>query len=266
MGTPMDQVAAAIRTVAAAEILPRFRNLGRGEVREKTGPDDLVTEADLAAERALGPVLRDLLPGSVVIGEEAASADPALLDRMAGEAPVWLIDPVDGTINFAAGKPLFATVVGLVRHGRCVAGWIFDPVADRMARVEAGSGAELDGKRLRVAAPAALSDMAGSLNVRFLPPPERARFDAARGRLGRDARLLAASQEYIELALGRTHFAYYARILPWDHAAGQLLHGEAGGYSAKLDGSPYRPTDRAGGLLLAPDAASWRSIKELLAG
>ncbi|MBM3573671.1 MAG: inositol monophosphatase, partial [Alphaproteobacteria bacterium] len=87
-----------------------------GDIKEKTGPKDLVTIADVEAERRLGPVLTDLLPGSVVIGEEAASADPTVLNRLAGEAPVWLIDSVDGTLNFSEGDPRFCVMVPLARR------------------------------------------------------------------------------------------------------------------------------------------------------
>ena len=98
------QVAQLIRDVAAAEITPRFRALAAHEVREKK-PGDLVTIADETAERALIPALQGLLPGSVAIGEEAISIDANLLSHLEhAERPVWVIDPVDGTVNFAHGR------------------------------------------------------------------------------------------------------------------------------------------------------------------
>src|SRR4030095_3156841 len=104
-----DRVTRLIQEAAAAEIMPRFRQLAAGDVREKA-PGDLVTVADEAVEARLAPALEALLPGSVVVGEEAAAADPNLLNRLFDDQPVWIIDPVDGTSNFAEGRPAFAVM------------------------------------------------------------------------------------------------------------------------------------------------------------
>src|SRR4051812_33484678 len=116
-------VAALLRRAATEIILPRFRNLEKADIREK-GPGDLVTIADTAAELLLTPLLRKMAPRSVVVGEEAASADAAILARLAGEAGVWLIDPVDGTFNFAHGNPNFAVMAAYVERGTVCGGWI----------------------------------------------------------------------------------------------------------------------------------------------
>src|SRR6185312_6369523 len=122
-----ERVARLIAETAETEIMPRFRHLTRDDIREK-GPGDLVTTADVAAERRLGAALRDLLPGSQIVGEEAVAADPTLLSALDGSDPVWLVDPIDGTGNFASGRPVFATMVAFVRDGRALMGWIHDPV------------------------------------------------------------------------------------------------------------------------------------------
>lgn len=100
-----EAVAAIIREVARDEVLPRYKTLEAHEVRSKSHPGDLVTAADEAAELALAARLRDLLPGSVVVGEEGTAANPGLLDRLTEDAPVWVLDPIDGTRNFAHGVP-----------------------------------------------------------------------------------------------------------------------------------------------------------------
>src|SRR5437868_34109 len=125
------KVAEHIRETAQAEILPRFGLLRREDIREKR-PGDFVTLADLEAERQLTQRLGGLLPGSVVLGEEAAAQDRSRFDLLAGDAPVWVIDPVDGTTNFARGKPGFAVIVALVQRAIVRAGWIYDPLADVM--------------------------------------------------------------------------------------------------------------------------------------
>ena len=73
-----------------------------------------------------------------------------------------------------------------------------------------------------------------------------------------------AAHEYLRLLDGTAHFALYHQLMPWDHAAGALMHAEAGGWHAKLDGGRYRPTELAGGLLLAPDEESWHALHALL--
>jgi fructose-1,6-bisphosphatase/inositol monophosphatase family enzyme len=259
------KVTSLLREAAETFILPRFERLAADDVQEK-GPGDLVTIADLETERALTPRLMDLLPGSVVVGEEAVAQEPRVLARLQGEAPVWLLDPIDGTLNFAAGKPLFAVMVALVEAGRTRAAWIHDPIANLTATALEGGGAWCAGRRLQVAAtsvPDPGPDAAPSLRYgnRHL----------MRHLAGRSPLVDAvfsyhcAGQEYMALASGRTHFAFYRRLMPWDHAPGVLIHREAGGFGRRLDGSDYSPRSQAGGLLLAPDEASWVSLQALLA-
>jgi fructose-1,6-bisphosphatase/inositol monophosphatase family enzyme len=78
--------------------------------------------------------------------------------------------------------------------------------------------------------------------------------------------LRCAAQEYRLAITGDCHVLMYNKLMPWDHAAGWLLHREAGGYSAHYDGTPYRPTQRSGGLLFAPDEASWRAVRDAVLG
>jgi len=258
------RVAALIREVAEAEILPRFRQLKSGDIREKSGPKDLVTVADIEAERRLEPLLKDLLPGSVVVGEESATADPSILNRLAGDAPAWLVDPVDGTFNFSEGDERFCVMVALVRDGQTVASWIHDPVPNVTYMAEAGSGAWCGSQRLKVAEAVAPEECVSFLNIYFFEEALRARVRERRSRLKHNDMLRCAGHEYLRLAQGKAHTALYARILPWDHAPGVLLHAEAGGHSSFIDGRPYSTTIHRGGLLLAPDRENWRQMAEFL--
>lgn len=261
----IEAVEAIIAEVARQEIVPRFRRLSGGDVRSKK-PGDLVTVADEAAERALDARLRDLLPGSTVVGEEAVAADPTVLDRLAGDAPAWVIDPVDGTANFAAGLPLFAVMVSLVAGGHAVAAWIHDPLTGATAMAERGAGAWSSGERLRVARPDEPAAMSGAVSFRYGRRPLVRKIAGRTDRVGSVFQLRCAGQEYLALVRGQSHFSLYHRLLPWDHAAGQLIHAEAGGYSARLDGSTYLPTTIDGGLLLAPDRAAWETVHRILVG
>lgn len=263
MRVDLDKVAAIIAEAAAEEITPRFGKLAAHDIREKA-PNDLVTVADTAMEHRLTAALPPLLPGSIVVGEEAVHEDPAVQDRLDGSDPVWLIDPVDGTANFAAARPEVAVIVALVQGGETLATWIHDPLSGDMAIAESGQGAWMAGERLRVAPAAPHGEMRGSLNVRYFPPDIRARIKRHEQSFISSTPLFSAGKEYLRLARARSHFALFWRIKPWDHAAGILLHREAGGHSAKIDGSPYRPTDRTGGLLIAPDRETWQSLNGLL--
>jgi fructose-1,6-bisphosphatase/inositol monophosphatase family enzyme len=248
-----ETVAAIIREAAAAEIIPRFKHLSAGQIREKR-PGELVTEADTEAERVMTRRLRDLLPGSAVVGEEAVASDSALLKALEGEGAVWVIDPVDGTANFAKGNPRFAVIVALVRDGVTVAGWIFDPLADRMITAEQGAGAWLGGVRLAVLPAAPLAEMTGSVK-------RSARLSALVAKTGRKG---SAAHDYVDLVTGRLHFSHYNRLMPWDHAAGVLIHAEAGGYAGLTDGRLYRPRAEEGCLLLAPSAGNWESLRVVI--
>jgi len=270
----LDRVARVLAEVAEEEILPRWRNLADGDIREKTGPNDLVTIADEAAERALAARLPDLVPGSVLIGEESVEHDKSLLDLLTEHRPVWIVDPVDGTKNFAEGSDRFAVMVALVQHDATIAAAIYEPVTGRVLMAEHGGGAEMVERetgrsRLQSAAAAGLDVMEGSLNFRFIPDEEarkavRARADAVLPK--RHHRRGCAAFDYRMLATGQWHFAFYWKNMPWDHAPGLLIHAEAGGYAARLDGRAYRPSELAGGLLAAPDADSWHALREAVLG
>ena len=245
------QVSQIISDIAQRVILPRFRRLADDEVREKR-PDDLVTIADLESEQALSERLATLLPNSKIVGEEGASNDPAALDILSGPDPVWVIDPIDGTHNFVNGEPFFAVLVALVQSQRTVQGWIHDPLPGRTCYAIDGEGAWCEGERLRIVG----------------NPDPRLTGAAAwrdRDRLERNGHRLrqwrCAGHEYLALIDGALDFSCYRKLNPWDHAAGVLLHREAGGVSALLSGEDYRPLPQEGPLLMARDRASWDKLK-----
>lgn len=255
--------------MARAEIRPRFRRLGPAEVRSKSGPNDLVTVADEAAERAIEAGLARLFPGVPVVGEEAAAADPTLLERVGRAEAVFVCDPVDGTANFAAGLPLFGTMLALIRRGEPVACWLHDPMQEDTAIALRGEGAwieDLDGARedLRVADPVPLEAMVGVIGHRYLPPDRATLVRSRLGAIGAGWELRCAAHEWRLAAAGKVHALFYWRLFPWDHAPGVLLHGEAGGYARRLDGSHYHAGVHTGGLLAAPDEASWLALREAL--
>jgi fructose-1,6-bisphosphatase/inositol monophosphatase family enzyme len=267
----LADLAAILRAAAKAEIMPRFRRPGNGDVRQKTGPLDVVTEADEAAERAIGAAIARRFPAAVVVGEEATSADASRLGLLAVADLAFVVDPIDGTANFAAGLPLFGVMAAAIVRGEVVAAAIHDPVCDDTALALRGEGAWMeapDGRRtdLRVAAPAPPGEMTGNVSWRLLPEPLRARVCANLPRLAGVWEYRCAAHEYRMACAGYCHLLFFNRLMPWDHAPGWLLHREAGGYSARFDGSAYSPLHTDGGLICTPDRASWEAVREVLVG
>lgn len=267
----LSDLSTLLREAARAEIMPRFRNLGRGEVRAKTGPLDLVTEADEAAERHIAAALSRRFPGCVVVGEEATSADPSLLGRLRDAGLAFVVDPIDGTANYAAGLPLFGTMAAAICQGEIAAAAIHDPMGDDTAMALRGEGAWIEfasGARqdLRVAEPVPTARMTGCLGWRNLPPELRATVGGNLHKLATMWDFRCAAHQYWLAASGNCHYLTYYRLMPWDHAPGWLLHREAGGFSARLDGSPYLPTDTEGGLICVPDEASYYRLRHDMFG
>ena len=259
-----DKVSAIIHEVATLEILPLWRNLHDHQVVEKQA-DDLVTVADRACEERLSRELLALLPGSLVVGEEAVHADPSILAALDSVRPVWVIDPLDGTNNFAHGETPFAVMVCLIRNRETLAAWIYEPLQASMLRAEKGAGAFLDEASVRIqpfegATPA----ISGALSVKYLPEPLRPFANQGAAQLGYTAASGCAAFDYRQLALGAYQFQFYYRTLPWDHAPGALIVTEAGGVARRYDGSAYRPTSDGTGLITACDAQTWSTVRALL--
>ncbi len=255
----------ALAETAALDVLPRFRALAAGEVMEKA-PGDVVTVADLDAEHRLTPILGGLLPGSRVVGEEAFSNRPEILEHFESEDAVWVIDPVDGTDNFSKGKPVFCMMVGLIVRGETGMAWIHDPISGETAVAEKGAGAFYRGARLAVPAPPrSLDRLVGSINLGFWARKHRARLKAHSRRFGEVSSLRCAGHDFLAMADGARHFSLYRRLWPWDHVPGVLIFREAGGWAARMDGGPYRPGDRVSGLLSAANRQIWDEVQAFLA-
>lgn len=261
----IESVSELIRRTAAEVILPRYRALHSEEIEEKS-PGELVTIADRESEALLTKGLMELLPASVVLGEEEAARHPDILQRLNEEADLWLVDPLDGTSNFVEGKPCFSVMVALLRRGETVASWMLDPLTGKLAVAERGSGAYLEGERISTSRDTpAISTLRGAVLTRFLPPVVRSEIESRAHRVGQVLPgLRCAGHEYPEIAKGVQHFALFWRMEPWDHAPGALFIREAGGWVARLDGSPYSPVDRGTGLLVAQNEETWNAVKSSL--
>lgn len=265
----VEWLADLLAETARAEIMPRFRRLGAGDIRQKTSASDLVTEADLNAERVITKALRERYPDALVIGEEACSENPALLEGLGDARLAFVIDPVDGTYNFASDVPLFGVMLSVVVDGETVAGIIHDPVGKDWLIGMRGAGSHIrrtDNSldKVRVADPVPVSEMTGAISWPYLPEPERSRLARNHAKCLAQIGYRCAAHEYRVIASGYAHFAVYGKLMPWDHLGGVLIHTEAGGHAARFDGSPYLPSHVGGGLMVAPDKESWKELRQAL--
>jgi fructose-1,6-bisphosphatase/inositol monophosphatase family enzyme len=252
-------VAMLIRQVAATVILPRFRQLRACDVTEKT-PGEVVTVADRESEHMLTEGLMSILPDARVVGEEACASDPRLLVGL-DKGLVWIVDPLDGTANFAAGREPFGIIIALAYDGVTIAAWLFNPVTDQMCYAALGAGATMSTvagpSRWLLTTPARTRPIA-ALATQFMPEAMRnAVIEAASGSFELRPIPRCAAEHYPLLCRGENHVALFQRTLPWDHAAGALLLTEAGGYITRWDGSPYRFHDEGLGILAASSRELW---------
>jgi fructose-1,6-bisphosphatase/inositol monophosphatase family enzyme len=257
-----ERVAELMRETAAAELMPRFRNLAKEDIRHKR-PGDIVTVADVASEQRLASGLVRILPGVPVVGEEAVENDSGLLDLIGRPAEsCWIVDPLDGTSNFAAGRDRFAMIVCLVHDRKTIAGWILDVPNQRMAVAVKGRGVTLDGQPVRLEAK---SPPSGYIGFKVLKEFDRQLAPAQRQRLGGLTSLNCAGREYVDVLAGHRDFTLYRRTKPWDHAAGALMVSEAGGRAERFDGTPYGPAGSTeGGIITAVSSEVLAEVRAIL--
>ena len=258
-----ESVRALLHEASEKAILPRFRNLSGSDVEDKGG-NDPVTIADRESEAILAEGLGRLIPGMPVVGEEAAHADPSLLEKLSGDC--WIVDPIDGTRNFAAGKAPFGILIALASGGAAHAGWIYDCLSGRLCIAHRGKGAFVDGEKV-AARPTGEATPVAALSLVFMDEHQR---EKVRQHIAPEYRMVdipyCAAEQYPRLALGINDVSIFERTLAWDHAAGALWLNEAGGKAARPDGTAYRvdETTRTG-LLGAASPALWDQLAELYA-
>ena len=256
------QVAKAMADAAQRAILPRF-TAGHAIAADFKSIGEAVTEADRESEYILAEHLAHLIPGAGIVGEEAVHHDPSILDRL-DEGVCWIIDPLDGTGNFAKGVGPFGMLVALADQGRPIGGWIFDPLSGRLCSAQAGKGAWIDG---------AAYHAPQSVNKRPLVAVTRlfsneARRGALLSALGAECALVdsprCAADQYPRVALGQNDATVFTRTIAWDHAAGVVFLNEAGGFAARQDRSPYLCNSPDDGLIIATSETHWSHVARIL--
>jgi fructose-1,6-bisphosphatase/inositol monophosphatase family enzyme len=260
------EVLSAVRAAAKAVILPRFRQLTEGEVATKASFEDLVTVADTEAEAMIRTTLARTWPQARVLGEEGVSADAGMRADMAGPGWKVIIDPVDGTWNFAKGLSMFGVIAAVAEGARLDYGLLYDPLHDDWIEARAGGPARLvraDGTA-RVLQTSGERDPARMFGyVPLMLYDGALRREAALAGLGyrRIISLMCSCHEYRMLAQGHVDFVLTGLApAPWDHAAGVLIAQAAGGVARFLDGGDYDLGRRQGVLLVASSEQVWAQV------
>jgi myo-inositol-1(or 4)-monophosphatase len=254
------EFAESIARRAGEEVLRRYRVSGQGEVEVKGLPRDLVTDADRASEALILEALRREFPGDGIVAEESSPGE-----RRAGR--VWIVDPLDGTVNFAHGVPLFSVSVGFAVDGVPTAGCVHAPCLRETYSAAAGEGATLNGEKIRVSRQGDLSKALlctgfaykrNEVEENNLENFTRMEM-AARG----VRRLGSAALDLAFTACGRFDGFWELWLSPWDVCAGIVLVREAGGLATEIGGGP---DPLHGGSILAANRSLHAALNGHLTG
>jgi fructose-1,6-bisphosphatase/inositol monophosphatase family enzyme len=260
-----------VRRTAKSQIMPRFQNLSASEIATKSRADDLVTDADLASEDMLSRGLREIFPDAMVVGEEAVAKDASLRTRMADHDFACVIDPIDGTWNYAKGIPLFGVILSILCRGTPIFGMLYDPVMDDYVIADDGDGPSRfirssgEQRMLATSHVTHVDHMSGYIHFGIMPKPLQHTLAPVLPAFARTTVLRCSCHEYRIVAQGHADFALSTILNPWDHAAGALACQKAGGVSAFLDdGAPYSAQRQTGFLLTAASQAAWDAVAAVL--
>lgn len=257
-----------VREVAKQEILPRFRKLSDDAIDTKSGFDDLVTVADLAAEKAMTERFRMMMPEALVVGEESVAGDESVLNGLDSDGLVIIVDPIDGTWNYANGVSNFGVLIAVSFQGETIFGLLYDVVNDDWIEASQGEGAwyvkpgYAPYKMILSEAPADAKLVGIYSPFLFKNLEQREQAALTQVQYARVISMRCSCHEYRTLLGNNVDFFISPKPHSWDHAAGILAFQEAGGMVAMLDGSKYRPSVRSGMIVAARNAKVLSQIQQ----
>jgi myo-inositol-1(or 4)-monophosphatase len=247
--SPLLAVMVETAKQAGQGLMRDFASVDALDIRQKNGPSDFFSEADLRSEKLVRETLSRAYPTYGFLGEEGGLVEGSDKSRL------WVVDPLDGTTNFLLGIPAWAVCIALVQDGKAVAGVTYAPVTEEMFCAEAGRGAFLNGKPMHVSKRVGLDQAVLSVGIPFKGKLRHERFHAEMQRLTRHVagirRLGAGALDMAYVACGRFDAYWEQQVSPWDLAAGAILVEEAGGVVSDTAG---KPLDIMNGTVLATTA------------
>ena len=259
-----DEIGAITR--AAGQFIRGMERDRSLTVQEKGSGYDFVTNADTGAQQLIKDRVKALFPADRVIGEEDNLTDHEILDQcLGGEGRTWLVDPLDGTINFIRGLGGYAVSIGVFEAGEVVCGAIYLPESDELYLAQKGGGATLNGRPIHVARHARLSECIGASHIPVSNMELRKRCDRwneAAIMASQNFRVMGSCvRTQAKVAGGGIDYYYEYGPHPWDVAAASLIVKEAGGVVSRLDGGPFDYS--IGGIIVASAAIHGEVVKLL---
>lgn len=250
----VEQLLQAIREEGAV-----MRGALAAEIRaeEKSGPEDLVTNYDTLVQRHLEEKLHALLPHAGFLGEEG-------LREPTGDGSVFIIDPIDGTMNFSRGYQRSSISVALARDGQTVLGAVYDPYLNELFWAERGKGAFCNGRPIRVSDRPLERGIVMFGTAPYYREIADQTFALGRALFDRSLDVRRSGSAAIDLcsvAAGRAEVFYEFRLSPWDYAAAGLILEEAGGVIRTIEGGPVSLTEKSS--VLAANAAAWTAARQI---
>ncbi|WP_394178582.1 inositol monophosphatase family protein [Marinomonas posidonica] len=272
-----DTLINILRRTGQEIVMPHFRQLDSQDIKEKTSRSDLVTIADQASEDFITHEIQRCFPDWAIVGEEAVAEDPTTTDKIATADTCVIIDPIDGTWNFAHGLSDFGIILAVVVKGITRFGVLYDPVNDDWIYANKGQGAyyqattqaergsytapETAPVALHIQADTPLEQHAGIMSIHSYVGDRKKDFAIKATRFAR-INNLPSCPAYRQMALGHFQFSLTYKMMPWDHAAGVLIFTETGGVCRLLSGEEYSPSMLDGEMLAAQSEEQWQELAE----
>ena len=273
--TTQDTLINILRRTGQEIVMPHFRQLDAEQIQQKTSRSDLVTIADQASEDFISQEIRRCFPDWAIVGEEAVAADPSVTEQIASAETCVIIDPIDGTWNFAHGLSDFGIILAVVVQGVTRFGVLYDPVNDDWIYANLGGGAYYQATdqdergtyfapkktaiKLQISAGMPLEQQAGIMSIHSYQGERKKDYAVKATRFAR-INNLPSCPAYRQMALGHFQFTLTYKMMPWDHAAGVLIFTEAGGVCRLFSGEEYRPSMLDGEMLAAQSEADWQAL------
>ncbi|GAB3485550.1 inositol monophosphatase family protein [Marinomonas epiphytica] len=272
-----DELIHIVRRAGQEIVMSKFRQLDLSDVATKSSLSDLVTIADHASEEFISTQIKQSFPNWAIVGEEAVAEDPKTTDLISSADTCVIIDPIDGTWNFAHGLSDFGIILAVVEKGVTQFGLLYDPVNDDWIYSHLGQGAYFQRtlpqekgdttvnafaqppKPLTIQAQTELTALAGIMSIHAYTGEKLKDFALKATHFAR-INNLPSCPAYRMLAQGHFHFTLTYKMMPWDHAAGVLIYQEAGGVCRTLDGKEYQPTLLDGEMLAAQSEQQWQAL------
>ncbi|MET0049783.1 MAG: inositol monophosphatase family protein [Candidatus Thiodiazotropha sp.] len=260
----IEKISSLIRDAAIEELLPRFRNIGSQYKSDGT----LVTEADLAVQARVGEQLKQAYPHIPLLGEEMTADEQARIMLEADDG-YWCLDPLDGTANYVAGMPCFATSLAYIRNGQVIMGVIVDPLRDECFTAVKGQGARLNNRSLQLdCSLRELKSCVAMVDFKRLGHPLASRL-ATQPPYRSQRSIGSVALDWCWLAAGCCQLYLHGGAKLWDYAAGTLIFTEAGGHFQLTQGAASLPPTTSLGLtpqmaIAAPGKELFRSWRDWL--